>query len=338
MAVDRLRQALLCEEVAIFIATSQGGLSPAAATPQADVRTDLVELAFRQGNSASFPSTLGGTDIYLPIPVGVQRIGALGARGMRSGERLAEACAALLGLALERERFVRMAREAESTKASDEMKSTLLAALAHDLKTPVAAARGAVENWASQSASPGSARLPLEAMERLTRRINDLMDVVRLDAGVARPRRERVTASEIIEAAVTRFGDALSSHSLFLEVPPSELPLEVDPAQLTEALGHGLENAARYSPAGSEVRVSADEKDGEIRFQVVDRGRGVPPADQERVFERFVRLPETEAIPGTGLGLFIARRLVEINGGRVQISAAETGGTRFEIMVPRAAA
>jgi two-component system sensor histidine kinase KdpD len=336
IAADRLRQALLCEQVVIFVAASDGSLAEGASTAQADVRTDLAELAFRQGNSASFPSPLGGTDIYLPVLVGVQRIGALAARGMRSSERLAEACAALLGLSLERERFIGMAREAALTKASDEMKSTLLAALAHDLKTPVATARGAVENWATRGASASEARPALDAMQGLTRRINDLMEVVRLDAGVARPRRERVTASEIVEAAVARFGDVLASHSLFLDASPGEIPVDVDPAQVTEALGHGLENAARYSPAGSEVRVSVREEAGQVRFEVADHGTGVPEPERERVFERFVRLPGTAGISGTGLGLFIAKRLVEMNGGRVQLSGTETGGARFEIFLPRA--
>ena len=337
VAVDRLRQALLAEQVTILTVSAEGELAESGLTPGVEIRRDLAELAFRQGNSASFASTLGGTDIYLPIPIGVQRIGALVARGMRSSERLAEACAALLGLALERERFVQMAREAEQTKASDDMKSTLLATLAHDLKTPVAAVRAAVENWASSYPSSDEARLSQAQLERLTRRLEELMQVVRLDAGIATPRRERVTAGEIVEAAVARFGEALGSHSLFLDVPAGPITLDVDPAQVTEALGHGLENAARYSPAGSRVRVSVHDDSGEVRFEVEDEGAGVPPAERERVFERFVRLPETESVPGTGLGLFIAKRLVEMNSGHVRLGAATPAGTRFEILLPRAA-
>jgi two-component system sensor histidine kinase KdpD len=335
VAADRLRQALQCEDVSIFVEAPDGSLAVAVSTPGGQARIDLAELAWKQGNSASFPSTFGGTDIYLPVPVGVQRVGALAARGMKSDERLAEACAALLGLALEKERFLRMARQAEAIRASDEMKTTLLTALAHDLKTPVATARGAVENWAAQ-AKPEAARPALEAMKTLTRRIEELMEVVRLDAGVASPRRERVTAGEIVEAAVARFGAALAAHELFVDAPASHLALDVDPAQLTEALGHGLENAARYSAPGTEVRVTVREDGGQACFEVADRGPGVPEAKREHVFDRFVRLPETAGVPGTGLGLFIARRLVEMNGGRVRLSASEPVGSRFEILMPKA--
>jgi two-component system sensor histidine kinase KdpD len=335
VAVDRLRNALQAERISLWLADEHGGIAEAASTPGTAVRSDLVELAWKQGNSAAFPSELGGTDIYLPVPVGVQRAGVLVARGLRSSERMAEACAQLLGLALERERFLALARAAEETKASDQMKSTLLAALAHDLKTPVAAARGAVENWAASAGPSESAGLALDQMKALSRRIDELMEVVRLDSGVARPRREIVAAEEIVEAAVARFGDALADHSLLLEPQPDAL-VEVDPGQVTEALGHGLENAAGYSPRGSRIQVRVEADADTVRLQVLDTGPGIDDADRERVFERFVRLPAAERTPGSGLGLSIARSLVAMNGGRVSLAAAPGRGTLFEIALPRA--
>jgi two-component system sensor histidine kinase KdpD len=262
------------------------------------------------------------------------RAGALAVRGLRSSERMAEGCVVLLGLALERERFVRLARAAEETKTSEQMKSTLLAALAHDLKTPVATARAAIENWAAEAGATEGSGLAVEQLQALTRRISELMDVVRLDSGAARPRREIVSCAEIVEAAVSRFGDGLANHSLFVDAVPTELVVEVDPGQLTEALGHGLENAARYSPAGSAIHVSAAADGDSVTLRVEDQGSGIPPAERERVFERFVRLPGAAAVPGTGLGLSIARSLVEMNGGDLKISAAASGGTLFEVRLP----
>jgi len=338
VAADRLRGALQARHVTILLDDGSGHLVQAAATSDTEIRNDLAELAFRHGNSADFPSETGGTDIYLPIPVGVQRAGALVARGMASSERMAEGCAVLLGLALERERFVRLAREAEATKTSDQMKSTLLAALAHDLKTPVAAARGAVENWAREAGPSETARLAVDELQALTRRIGELMDVVRLDSGIARPRRETVACSAIVEAALARFGDSLAHHSLFVDVPAREIRVEVDPSQLTEALGHGLENAARYAPAGSDIRVSASEAAGRAFLRVADHGPGIPEAERDHVLDRFVRLPSAGEVPGTGLGLSIARSLVEMNGGSLRLAEAPGGGTLFEIDLPEAAA
>ncbi len=337
VAADRLRQALVCDQVAILLAGEKGELSKRIQTASVSLREDIAELAFRQGNSAAFPSELGGTDIYLPIPVGLQRAGVLVARGLRSSERMAEACALLLGLAVERERFLRLTLAAEETRTSEQMKSTLLAQLAHDLKTPVAAARGAIENWEAESGGSDASRLAREQLSALARRVTELMEVVRLDSGAARPRPERVGCGEIVEAAVARFGDALAANTLVLEPPPPDLTVEVDPAQLTEALGHGLENAARYSPAGSTIHVSIGSDENDVFLRVADQGKGVPVPDRERVFERFVRLDDARDVPGSGLGLFIARSLVALNGGRLRLAEAEGGGTLFEIALPRSA-
>ena len=337
VVVDRLRDALQCEQVSLWLARNDAEISEAVATPGTAVRQDLVELAYRQGNSAEFPSDLGGTDIYLPVPVGVQRAGVLVARGIRSSERLAEGCTVLLGLALERERFLKLARAAEETKASEQMKSTLLAALAHDLKTPVATARAAVENWIAEAGVSEKADLALAQMKALARRIDELMEVVRLDSGVTRPRREIVEASEIVEAAVSRFGDALARHSLSIDVPPDGAAVEVDPGQLTEAVGHGLENAAGYSPQGSTIQITVTSEDKSVLLRISDHGSGVPAAERERVFERFVRLPSSSSVPGTGLGLSIARSLVEMNGGKLRLGESSGGGTLFEIELPKAA-
>ena len=111
----------------------------------------------------------------------------------------------------------------------------------------------------------------------------------------------------------------------------------LNPQRLAEALGHGLENAARYSPSGSEIAVSAAVSDTAVFLRVADRGPGVAPSDRDRVFERFVRLPSTPAVAGTGLGLWIARSLVEMNGGRLTLADSPTGGTLFEIELPAVA-
>ncbi len=251
---------------------------------------------------------------------------------------MAEGCAVLLGLALERERFLRLARAAEETKASEQMKSTLLAALAHDLKTPVAAARAAVENWIAEAGASEKADLALGQMKALTRRIDELMEVVRLDSGVARPRREIVEASEIVEAAVSRFGDALARHSLSIDVPPDGAAVEVDPGQLTEAArATASRTPPGYSPPGSTIQITVRAEDDSVLLRVSDHGPGVPAAERERVFERFVRLPSSSSVPGTGLGLSIARSLVEMNGGKLRLGEPPGGGTLFEIDLPKAA-
>ncbi len=137
---------------------------------------------------------------------------------------------------------------------------------------------------------------------------------------------------------MARFGEALADHSLFLEPPPPDALVEVDPAQLTEALGHGLENAARYSPRGSRIQVRVEADADAVRLHVLrhrTRGSRRRPA---RARLRAVRAPRRrrEGTPGSGLGLSIARSLVELNGGSLSLAAAPGGGTLFEIALPRA--
>ena len=338
VVAERVRRALECDEAAIFLEDGRGQLAQAAASGAGDLRADLAEIAFRQGNSAAFPSAAGGNDIYLPIPLGVHRVGALAVRGARRSERMAEGCAALIGLALEREKFLKVAREAEGARARDEMKSTLLATLGHDLKTPLAAARGSVENWERRAGESGESREVVGALERLTRLVDDLLNVVRLEGGAARPSRERVSCAAIAEAAVARFGAALERHALVVDVSCGEAPVDVDPAQITEAIGMGLENAGRYSPPGSAVRFSVV-RDGEaVVFRVSDTGPGIAPHDRTRATEKFVRLDDRPAVPGSGLGLYIARTLTEQNGGTLTLGGSPEGGTAFEIRIPARAA
>lgn len=337
VAAERLHRALESRQVTILLADPRGRLSPRAASGGGEIRTDLAELACSQGNSAAFPSAEGGTDLYLPIRLGVARVGTLVAIGARASERLAEGCASLLGLALEREKFVRLARETEQMRAREEMKSTLLAALAHDLKTPVATARAAFENWEAESGSSESSRLVRDSLESLTRVMDDLLGVVRLEAGVSHPRRERVAAAAIAEAAIARIGDALGDHAFYLDVPGKAPSVEADPAQITEALCLGLENAARYSPPRSEIRLLLRESNGDVVFRVEDCGPGIPAKERERVMEKFVRLPASAGVSGTGLGLYIARNLVALNGGRIELGDSPAGGTRFDIVLPAAA-
>ena len=334
VATDRIRAALQAKRVSILLAGDRGLELPSEWRD--DLRSRLAGRAFLENRTVESPAPEPGGIVALPIPVGLRRAGALVVEEMASSVRMAEGCAILVGLALERARLLRLELEAEEARASDRMKSTLLAALAHDLKTPVAAARAAVENWARDAETSEEARLALAEMTRLTRRIGELMDVVRLDSGVARPRRDVVTAAAIVDAALARFADALSANPLNVDLPGEDLEVRVDPSQITEALGHGLENAARHSPPGSEISVSAASSDGSVRLRVADRGPGIAPAERERVFERFVRLRPASDVPGTGLGLSIARSLVEMNGGRLTLGDSPGGGTLFEIALPTA--
>jgi signal transduction histidine kinase len=214
------------------------------------------------------------------------------------------------------------------------MKSTLLATLAHDLKTPLAGARASAENWERRAGPTPESREVGGSLDRLTRLVDDLLNVVRLESGTARPSRERVSCAAIAEAAVARFGAALDRHNLVVDVDVSAADVMADPAQVTEAVGMGLENAGRYAIPGSEVRFTVTRDGDQALFRVTDAGPGIAPADRDRALEKFGRLPRDGDIPGSGLGLYIARALTESNGGTFTLGTSASGGTAFEIRLP----
>jgi signal transduction histidine kinase len=217
------------------------------------------------------------------------------------------------------------------------MKSTMLATLGHDLKTPVAVARAAVENWEAAAGATEASRLAGTSLAKLTRLVDELLTVIRLESGVASPRRELAACAEIVEAAVARVSERANGRKLAVAPVPAELRVRVDPAQVAEALGLGLENALTHTPPGSAVRIAVEEHDESesIILSVEDDGPGIPVGDRERVTQKFVRLPRSEEKPGSGLGLYIARTLSEMNAGRLTIGSASAGGTRFAISLPK---
>ena len=145
----------------------------------------------------------------------------------------------------------------------------------------------------------------------------------------------RTKADEGSDYVKRRSDEALKNHAFFLEIDQPEPRITVDPAQVAEAIGLSLENAARYSPPGSEIRLLCKATAEGVSFEIHDAGPGIPPRDRQRVMEKFVRLPRNEKMPGYGLGLYIARSLVILNGGQIRLDVSPLGGTLLEIKLSR---
>ncbi|MEP6954711.1 MAG: ATP-binding protein [Solirubrobacteraceae bacterium] len=253
----------------------------------------------------------------------------------RAERRVVPALESNLAAALARERLQSEVVETAALRRSDEMKTAVLRSVSHDLRTPVTSMLAGVEALRSASLSAAE-REQLEqdlvdAGGRLSRLIDKLLDLARLQAGTADPHRAWCSIDEVLREAMDSVDPA---GTVFTSSIDSGLPLvRADAAQLERALANLLENAARYG-AGKPVAVRARAVRQKLIIRVVDQGPGIPRGEQERVFAPFYRGLQAQPPGGSGLGLAIARGFVEANGGRLRIESLPGQGATFVLELP----
>ena len=283
--------------------------------------------------------------IAFPLREGTSRLGTLlvGADASEASlrrlqERIVPALEALLSAALEREGLLGGVVETAALRRADTVKTALLRAVSHDLRSPLTAISAAGEAVGSPSLSPQEreemASVIQEEARRLSRLVDNLLDLSRLEAGAAEPHRSPTSVEELIHASLGELAARPEEFSLSLDrdMPP----VSVDPAQMERAFVNVLENARRHS-GGHPVSVRARAVRGRVIVRVVDRGPGIPPAQLERVFEPFYRAgtPGGEH-RGSGLGLAIARGFAEANDGSLHVESLPGQGATFVFEFPLA--
>jgi two-component system sensor histidine kinase KdpD len=251
-----------------------------------------------------------------------------------------------------REAFDRASR-AEALRQSEQLKSALLDAVTHDLRTPLTSIKMSVttllgevpeDRAGAPTALAENERRELlevidEETDRLDRSIGNLVEVARLEAGHVNLRRRWTSPREVVAEAVSRARRGSRARALEVAVDDDTPSIVADGRALAEVVYILVDNALKYTPPGTRVRVAATEADTGVRFTVEDEGPGIPPELRERIFEKFFRAaPDAETSferpPGTGLGLAIARGIVEAHGGRVWADAGAGGGAAFRVWLP----
>ncbi|HEY3884292.1 MAG TPA: DUF4118 domain-containing protein [Vicinamibacterales bacterium] len=319
---------------AVAPALSTGELARAFAAGTEIVEFDARTRAY--GGHRQIDTTAGAVALA-PIRLGSRAIGLLatGGRSLEPGTR--DAVAGIVAIALERSQFLEERRGAELAQQRAELSSALLAALSHDLRTPLTAIRTAISNLVSAALSDDQrreqARVAAGEVERLTRLFDEILDMARIDAGSVQPHRAWTTSAEVVEAATAHAAPALAGRDVRVSAD-DEHEVEIDPRLASAALAHILENAAQYAPEGPiEVRGRIDEHG--LRLDVRDAGPGLNASELERLFEPFYRGELfRRRVPGTGMGLAITRGLVSADGGRVWAENLPPRGALFSIAIP----
>lgn len=220
------------------------------------------------------------------------------------------------------------------------LRNTLLAGVSHELRTPLAGITGAASalSEANDGLSIHARREMVDTIcseaERMERLINNLLDMTRLESGGLVINKEWQPLQEVVGSAMHQLDRRLRGRPIKINLPP-DLPLiELDAVGIQQVLVNLIDNAMLYTPAGSSIDVVAAAGEQEVSIEVADRGPGLPPGTEQRVFQKFFRVQPAASRPGTGLGLAICRGIVEAHGGRITAANRSGGGAVFRITLP----
>jgi two-component system sensor histidine kinase KdpD len=329
LAAELARLLLRGEDLAGSLRTTSARLAAVLELPSAAIELGVAAPGERR---LAFALHEGPRQIgTLVLPAGIPEPAL-----RRVQERVVPALQALLAAALERDRLLGEAVETRALRRSDVVKTALLRAISHDLRSPLTAILAAAEPLARGTLDEADRRELAESIEqeavRLSRLIDDLLDISRLEAHAVEPRPEWCSIDEVLQTAAEGTGCPEGTFSFALD---PDLPLvRADAVQLERTFANVLGNAARHS-GGHSVSIRARAVQHRMLVRVVDRGPGIPPAQRERVFEPFYRAGTPgEGYRGSGLGLAIARGFVEANGGRIWVESLPGQGTAFVVELP----
>ncbi len=355
IAVRHIQEVFSCRAV-VLVPGGDGALqvSPPGAAPSPLDReeTGVAHWVFghRERAGAGTDTLPGSRGFYLPLLAGPRAVGVLGVFCEEGTDpwdtekvQALESFATPIAMALER---VLLAEEAQAAliKAEREaMRNALLSSVSHDLRTPLAAITGATTTLLQGDASldrDGRRELlqtVIEEADHLNRIIRNILDMTRLESGAITVRKEWQSLEEIVGAVLDRMGDRLAGRPLDVRLPPDLPFVPFDPLLMEQVFINLLENAVRYTPAGTPLALSARVEGGEVVVELADRGPGIRPGEEERIFEKFVRgggALEGKARSGVGLGLTICRAIVAAHGGRIRAENREGGGAVFRFTLP----
>jgi two-component system sensor histidine kinase KdpD len=285
------------------------------------------------------------TALFVPLAASQQVLGALGIAPHEKNRfldpeqiRLLETCGSLIALSLERDQSMLKAHEAELQVQSEQLRNSLLNSVSHDLRTPLATIAGTASALL-EAASPserGSLQTIVEESGRLTRLVENLLDMARLDAGSIALNKQWHVLEEIVGIALNSAKRELQHHKVRVTISADFPLLNIDGFLIEQVLVNLLENASRYTPSGSEIEITAASKERTVEIRVADNGPGLPPGSEEKIFDKFFRGASVspDGRRGVGLGLAICQAIVDAHGGKIVAANRREGGAEFTTILP----
>jgi two-component system sensor histidine kinase KdpD len=245
----------------------------------------------------------------------------------------------LRAISLERIHYIDVAQASTVQIESERLRNSLLSAISHDLRTPLAGLVGMADALeASGQELPAQQREIAGAMRQSALRmgalVNNLLDMARLEAGAVQLNRQWQPLEELIGSALAACQEALKGRPIEVKLPDHLPLLHLDAVLIERVLVNLLENAAKYTPPASPILLHAHSASGQVRLCIEDRGPGLPAGREESLFQKFERGSRESALPGVGLGLAICRAIVQAHGGHIHAENREGGGARFIVTLP----
>ena len=320
------------DEVAFYDAETQSTFRAGAAIliPDSELAGVLTTGTMKQEDGLS----------VTPVRLGGKPIGSLGLQGKSPmTDTVVEAIANLAAISLERARAIERATMAEASKRNEELRAAMLDALAHDLKTPLTAIKASITTLISAPPRSREGNRELldiiyEETERLDRTVSETVQMARIDAGKLMLERRPQTVAALIEDSLAEIRPADVAGRIVVRLPEALPNIDIDADLMRQVLKQLIDNAAKYSPADAPIEVSAESEDDSVIISVDDHGPGVNPDEQYRIFEKFYRgRHSSRTTEGTGMGLSIAKGIVEAHGGKVWVKSNQWGGAGFCVRV-----
>lgn len=277
---------------------------------------------------------------FVPVRLGVRPIGSLGISGSMLSRQTLEAVGTLIAVAIERARAIEQLGLTEAAREGERLRTALLDSVTHALRTPLTSIKASVTNLLSNSSVTGQQRQELltiinEETDRLNRLVGEAGEMARLDAGEVELRLESHPIEDVINAALSQCKLALGDRLVRVQVAPGLPHVRVDLVRAREALVHLLENANQYSPADKPITITAEATPDVIVTSVADRGAGIDDLEQNLIFEKFYRGKDQRyLVQGTGMGLPIAKAIIEAHGGAMSLTSQRGQGSVFSFTLP----